>query len=365
MTILENIKSKMKEKQKTSVKRSSVGVALFSALLVSACGGGSSGNSSGDAAVSNLSATQAAYENVALVANGGLHYLTGNLQFSTSTTGTASLDPASYFFSTTSSVAQSPANGPQLVSVSYTPVASTLATPVPSGVNRYLINGSVMAAPVPEQPQVSYSGQNILENYLATDGKTVLHSFLSTSDTFVPLSGMIASSPGEVLNNSNLGLITNAVNGQPLYNPLATWEPGSGYLKIIRQYSGDTVPVVDCNPPDTTGTSLTPCSTTVSTLEAFFPITIIDDNNTTYQLSDGQIVTLAGMRAWVANAPIAADATTTYRMFYQSNGAIYTGFLIKDDTPLQAELLGSTTPQDFYIFLNGAALNSVKAAIKF
>lgn len=300
---------------------------------------------------------------MAVAANGGLHYLIGNLTFTTSSSGTASLASTSVFFSENSSIPQSAANGAQAVNVTETPVASTLATPTSGGTDRYLINGSVVAASVPEKPVVSYVGQNILENYLATDGQTITHSLLGTSYTFVPLSGLIASSPAELLDNSNLGLLTNLVNGQSLYNPLALWQVGSGYLKSVRQVSGDTVAVGDCNSPVTTGTNLTPCSTTISTLEAFFPVTILTDNKS-YQLSDGQIVTLAGVRAWVANTPT-SDATTSYRVFYQSNGAIYIGSLVKDGTPLQIDVLGATTPQNFYLFLNGAALNSVKAAVKF
>jgi hypothetical protein len=352
----------MKEKQKFPVRHPLI-VAILSTLIVSACGGGSSGNSSSDAATANLSASQVAYENMAVAANGGLHYLIGNLTFTTSSSGTTSIASSSEFFSENSSIPQSAANAAQPVSVTETSVASTLAVPPSSGVNRYLINGSVMAVPVPERPLVSYVGQNILENYLATDGKTIVHSLLGTSYTFVPLSGLIANSPPELLDNSNLGLVTNVVNGQSLYNPLAVWQVGSGYLKVVRQISGDTLAVGDCNPPATTGTSLTPCSTAVSTLEAFFPVTILADDKS-YQFSDGQIVTIAGARAWVANTPT-SDATTSYRVFYQSNNAIYIGTLVKDGTPLQIEALGSTTPQNFYIFLNGAALNSVKAAVKF
>jgi hypothetical protein len=352
----------MKEKQKFSVKHSSI-VAILSTLIVSACGGGSSGNSSSDAATANLSASQAAYENMAIAANGGLHYLIGSLTFTTSSSGSASLDSSSVFFSENSSIPQSAANGAQPVTVTETSVASTLAAPTSSGVNRYLIDGAVVTVPVPERPLVSYVGQNILENYLATDGKTIVHSFLGTSYTFVPLSGLIANSPAELLDNSNLGLLTNVINGQSLYNPLAVWQAGSGYLKVVRQTSGDTLAVGDCNSPVTTGTSVTPCSTAVSTLEAFFPVTNLADNKS-YQFSDGQIVTLAGVRAWVANTPT-SDATTSYRVFYQSNGAIDIGTLVKDGTPLQIDALGTNTPQNFYIFLNGAALNSVKAAVKF
>jgi len=113
--------------------------------------------------------------------------------------------------------------------------------------------------------------------------------------------------------------------------------------------------------PHTTGSNVTPCATTASTLEAFFPHTSITDN-TTYNLSDGQIVTLARTRAWVANV-VSNSATPQYRVYFQNNGQIFSADLIKDGTTLGIYPLGSTTPQNFYIFLNSAAVQSVASAI--
>ena len=124
---------------------------------------------------------------------------------------------------------------------------------------------------------------------------------------------------------------------------------------------GDTVLTGDCTAPQTTGANVTPCRTTASTLEAFFPHTSAGDNKT-YNLSDGQIVTLAGVRAWVANSPLNGP-TLEYRVFYQNNGQIDAGALMRDGTTLAVG--SSTAPQNFYITLNSAAVQSVKAAITF
>lgn len=72
------------------------------------------------------------------------------------------------------------------------------------------------------------------------------------------------------------------------------------------------------------------------------------------RLGINSIVTLAGMRAWMANAAL-ATATTEYRVYYQNNGGIYVGYVIKDGTTLP---LAGGTPQDSYYFLNSAALQS-------
>jgi hypothetical protein len=159
-----------------------------------------------------------------------------------------------------------------------------------------------------------------------------------------------------------VGLITNKINGTSLYNTSSTWQSGAAYLKVVRHVVGDTLLAGDCTLTATTGVNPTPCPTSASVLENFFPYTGVAQ--ITYNLSDGQIVTLAGVRAWVANAPLANVASTEYRVFYQSNGQIFVGVLDKDGTTLQLAS-GSTTPQDFYIFLNQAAVQSIKSAITF
>jgi hypothetical protein len=355
----------MKYRNGFSAQRHAAAIAL-SALVATGCGGGGSSSSPNSlfngSGGSNLSAVQQAYESFALASNGGFHFLVGSLDFTTSTGGAVSISPTSYFYSENSSIPASPANGTQALTVSSTAVASTLAVPslTPS---RYLVNGSVVIRPVPDQVQVSYSGSNVQENYLAVDGQTVVESFLGTSYTSVPLTGTISGSPSEFISDSNFGLLTNSINGQSLYNLQASWQPGSAYMKVVRQVVGNTVGATDCIAPATTGTSVTPCTTSISTLENFFPYASTQDG-TTYQLAGGQITTVAGVRAWVSNTATSA-ATPTYRVYYQANGAIYSGYLIKDGTPLQILPPGATTPINFYIFLNSAALQSVKSALNF
>ncbi|HEX8896801.1 MAG TPA: hypothetical protein VF783_26030 [Terriglobales bacterium] len=354
---------KMKEQKKQLVNHHAI-LAISAALLLSACGGGGSGSGGSGSAAStaNLSATQQSYESVALAANGGFHYLNASLVASTSSTGALTVGTASYFFTNDSSIAQSPAAGAQSLTVGYTSVSAALSVPT-LAVTRRLINGAVYSDAFPPQVRVSYVGPNVQEDYLAADGKTVTHTWLGTSYSVVPLTGLISSSPAELFSNSALGVLTNTINGQSLYNKQANWQAGAAYIKVVRHVVGDTVTTFDCLAPVTTGTTPTPCSTTVSTLENFFPRVSTTDGKT-YQLTDGQIVTLAGMRAWVATAPL-ATATTEYRVFYQYNGGINVGYLVKDGTTLQLAPLGGGTPQNSYYFLNSAAVQSLKAAIAF
>lgn len=331
-------------------------------LALAGCGGGG-GSSSSAPSTPAVSEAQKNYESMALSANGGLHYLDGSLSISTSSSGALTVNPGSFFFTYDSNIPLSAAGGPQLLSETYTTLASTLPLPKFSAAGRYLVNGTVYIAAGPTQGSVSYSGNNILTNFFAADGKTVIRSLLDSSVTPVGLSGLIASSPTELFTNSGLGIITNTINGLSLYNKQASWQPGSAYLKIVRQSVGDTLGVGDCVLPVTTGVNITPCTNTVSTLEGFFPH-VSSTDGLTYQITDGQIVTLAGVRAWVSNAALKV-ATPEYRVYYQSNGAIYRGVLMRDGTQLQLSVSGTTTLQNFYIFLNGAAMQSVKSAVNF
>jgi hypothetical protein len=354
-------KTQMKVYKKQLVNRQAV-LIMASALMLSACGGGSSSDTGSTASTASLSDTQKNYEGFALASNGGLHYLTASLSVSTSSTGGLSISPSSAFYTDDSSIPQSPANGTQPLTVTFTSLSSALKAST-NGEGRLVVNGAISSVAVPAQARVSYVGANVREDYFATDGSTVIRSFLGTSYTAVPLSGRISDSPSDLFANSALGTLTNTVNGQSLYNKQATWQTGAAYLKVVRHTVGDELYTYDCVAPATTGNSPTPCSATTSTLENFFPFASTADGKT-YQLSGGQIMTVQGVRAWVSNT-VLGGATTAYRVYYQYNGGIYAGYLIKDGTTLQIKPLGGGTPQDNYYFLNNAATQSIRSAINF
>ncbi|WP_322014473.1 hypothetical protein [Paraburkholderia sp. J12] len=297
-----------------------------------------------------------------LASNGGAHFVAGaRLAFSTSSTGAVTVGSGSYLFTEDSSIPQSPASaGPQWMTTTDSSLAPSLSVPTLDG-QRYLLNGAIVFSPASHQVQISYNGPNIQATYLAADNQTVVETLQGTSYTIVPLSGTIANSPSELFTASALGILTNTINGNSLYNHSATWQSGAAYMKSTRHIVGDTVLVGDCAAPATTGTNVTPCSTTTTTLSAFFPYASSADGRT-YNLSDGQIVTLAGVQAWVSTAAINSP-TTEYRVYFALNGQIYSAVLIRDGTVLQTLYAGSTAPQDFYLYLNAAAVQSVKAAL--
>jgi hypothetical protein len=337
-------------------------LAASSALVLSACGGGSSSNTGPTASTASLSDVQKSFESVALASNGGLHYLDGGLSFTASSTGAESVGSSSSFFTIDSSFAQSPSTGTQSQISGATSLSSALGVPALTN-GRQVVNGAVYVGAYPEQARVSYVGPNVQTDYLATDGSTVIRTLLGTSYTVVPLSGLISATPAELFTNSALGLITNTINGQSLYNPQANWQAGAAYVKVVRQTVGDELFTYDCVSPATAGNSPTPCSTTITTLESFFPYASTTDRKT-YQLSDGQIVTLQGVRAWVANS-VLGGTTTDYRVYFQYNGGIYAGYLIRSGTTLQIAPLGGGSPQPDYYFVNNAAAQSIKSALSF
>ena len=293
-----------------------------------------------------LSETQKNFESMALAANGGLYSLSGQLTFS----GSSSPAPGSYFDSLKLGIAQSAADSPQKVVGAESSLTSTLTPKASSGKTRYLIDGVVLTA---GSSSYGYVNSDVLFSVLATDGKT-LYSILDSRNQVVGLSGAIANSPSEVFANSALGLLTNTINGVSPYDNQATWRPGSAYMRATRQTVGDSLVVADCIAPATTGPNITPCSTAVATLEDFFPY---KSSTTTYAIDDGRIVTLAGVRAWVAHAAL-TSSPTLYRVFYQNNGKIYVGTLTKAGSPLQKN-------ENISIYFNHAAIESIKSALAF
>ncbi|EEA02358.1 conserved hypothetical protein [Burkholderia sp. H160] len=351
----------MKDYKKRMVLRPAI-LAASSALVLSACGGGSSSDSGSTTSTSSLSDAQKNFESFALTSNGGLHYVDGSLSFSTNSAGALSVGSNSTFFTIDSSVAQSPSAGTQSQISGATSLSSALKIPTLTN-GRQVVNGAVYVGAYPELARFSYVGPNVQADYLATDGSTVIRTLLGTSYTVVSLSGLISASPSELLTNSALGLLTNTINGQSLYSAQANWQAGAAYIKVVRQTVGDELFTYDCVSPATTGASPTPCSTTISTLESFFPYASTTDGKS-YKLSDGQIVTLQGVRAWVANS-VLGGSTTDYRMYYQYNGGIYAGYMVRSGTTIQIRPLGGGTPQANYYFLNNAAVQSIKSALNF
>ncbi|MCC8403730.1 hypothetical protein LJ655_17830 [Paraburkholderia sp. MMS20-SJTN17] len=60
---------------------------------------------------------------------------------------------------------------------------------------------------------------------------------------------------------------------------------------------------------------------------------------------------------------VLGHSTTDYRVYYQYNGGIYAGYMIRSGTTIQIAPLADGTPQENYYFLNHAAVQSLKSAI--
>lgn len=325
-------------------------------LTFSACGGGSPGNPSTPIAAPVLSEAQKNFESMALASNGGLHFLYGYLSLSSSPPDALVFNPESFFFTRHSTIPQSAASGPQPFIKIDEKLATTLSIP-DFGRSRVLVDGAVYVSPSPSIGQISYSGNNVLYKTFAADGKTVISSYLYTSYTVVGLSGLIADSPREFLRNSGLGQVTYPHYSAMFYDNSASWQAGAAYMKTEGHALGDRVFVEDCTAPATTGMDVTPCPGSATTLETAFPIPIFSEREP-YQFYDGAIVTLAGVRAWVARFPIPEQGgSPLYRVYYQNKGKIYTGLLTKNDTSSQS------TP-NFFVYFNNAAVQSIKSALK-
>ncbi len=95
----------------------------------------------------------------------------------------------------------------------------------------------------------------------------------------------------------------------------------------------------------------------------------------TYTLANGSVSTINGVTTYVASAPLSDLTTPTYRTYYNLNGNVYAGVLIKAGTieggnPFPVAIPGSAGftvnfTQNFQIRLNAAAVASLRAAVTF
>jgi hypothetical protein len=338
--------------------------ALWS-LALAGCGGGagSGGGSPGTASpsVQALSADQRIYESVEL--HGGSYSLLWNLPYG----GGALVSGVNYFAADgTGGLAQSPAvAGPQVE----TPVIDTLSSVLPAPYQlpqRFLQSGRVQVRSAGAARKVSYQGSAVRIDYLADDGATVVESALFSDFSSVALDGPMGASPEELQAAYPVGDWIGANH----FTADAAWLAGAAYSKRHGAVLGDTYVALDCTdttaPFLTTGNATAPCAS-ATTLAGLFPVTLYDAGGhpcETDFAGDGSVVTVQGLRMWIAQAPLAAeqDPTTAYRVFYEAGGNVYMGVLWRDATAfryLQAD--GSAV--DYLVGLNQAATASVQAGL--
>ncbi len=260
---------------------------------------------------------------------------------------------------------QSPSLGAQIQTERSTSLDPALAgrTAAPM---RYLSGGSVWIVPVNAVRRVSYVGDAVRVDYLASDGSTVLASEQWSQYAVVPLSGPMGNSPEELLANVPLQDWVGANN----FSATASWQSGSAYIKQKGVRVGDLVIVQDC-PNDTTpvvtaGSQPSPCASG-STLEQALPMTLPGQSlhpAEFEQLADGTISRVAGVRMWVANAtlPPAESGTPLRRVYYELNGNVYAGLLEKDGAPFRYRQYDGSEV-DYALSLNQAAVSSIGAGV--
>jgi hypothetical protein len=336
--------------------------------LLVACGGGGSSSTGGGGggATPALSADQTVFESIALAPNASYSTV-----WSLPAVGTCT---SCYIGSTYSSIPASPLTGGAQTwsKTPYAALSKTASPPTTTGVARYVINGKILAGTSPESAQISYQGSDIKFELLAADGISVVSSQLRSGYVSVPLTGLIRNSPQELINSSFIFLNTSTVAST------ATWIAGSVYVKYTSIRSGDLYQVVD-NTTATYSTTPTPIAngTTINALMAAGGIESISDS-ITYTFANGSLSIVNGVTTYVAYSKRPSSATVfvgtdTYRTYYEINGNVYTGQLIKDgavtNTPIfslpingvNAQLL----PSKYQIVFNKAAHDSIKAGLTF
>lgn len=332
------------------------------AALLTACGGGSGDT---NATPTELSANQKAYESVTLAPSAS--YM---LHWNFVPSGQSG---SNFVLSDFASMAASPlTSGTQTVKQSAAVnISKTLITPTYLP-NRVLKNGNIVFVTVTEvSNQVSYAGADVRVDTLASDNSTVAWSEIRTNFETVSLTGPISTTPADFAHFHNT-LFSNPV----VLNAAASWGAGASYVKYTQKSVGDRHIVFDCMGTMVTN-SPSPCQS--GTLAAAMASGMTSNSDsTTYQLTDGTIGTVEGVPMWIAKTPrpkaATMSATVQYRIYFEKNGYVYTGALIKDGTVLGGSYYESnpngSANGDRYTFLpfdirmNKAAHDSLKAALQ-
>ncbi|MFM0157027.1 hypothetical protein [Paraburkholderia sediminicola] len=352
---------------KMTARKELVGICLIS--MLSACGGGGTTSSPASTQASQLSADQTAFQNFVLAPNQS--YRT---DWSLPATG-APAAGTDYFADSFAPLSVSPATGgtQKVTNSALVSIAKTLPIPASaSAPTRYLVNARIVLGSGPTFiTNISYQGTGVREDTLAVDGATPVQSTLRTGISVGSLTGTVATAP------TDLAQWFNSLYFNPaLLSTSATWTSGAAYMKYTQTEIGDVYTVAD-NKTATTGTSPDPTATgtTIAALMAAGGISSSSDG-TTYTLSNGSVTTVNGVRTYVATAVRPNRTTPTYHTYYELNGNVYTGNLVKDGTviggnPYPVSAPGTTASyttnysQNYQIRLNAAAVSSLQGAVTF
>jgi hypothetical protein len=316
------------------------------------------------APAATLSADQAAFESFLLSPNAAYECyfwlpITGMPQSGTN-----------YFEEKSFSISASPlTNGTQRLNASafMTSIANMLAVMTPENA-RYLVNGQIFAGSF---QNISYQGTGVRCDTLAADGIITLYSELRSNYSVVPLTGTVVSAPTDFEH-----ALTLLFYNPSLLNTSSTWETGAAYMKHTATIIGDTYEVLDWS-TTTTGNTPSPVATnsTIATLMTAGGI-VSSLDGTTYTMANGNVSIINGINTYVATNPILNETGTRYRTFYELNGNVYVGVLLKDGSivggmPFYVAAPGTPSgytvdySSTYQIRLNKAAIDSLKSAVTF
>ena len=309
--------------------------------------------------VVKLSASQAAFEAAAL--GKPLYALSWNSPANNVVPTVAT----NFFYANGNVLATTPTLGSQTLAHTTVNLA-VIALPnlAQRNVVRNVVGGKIYARSLLDKTNISYAGDNVVSNLLASDGVTVMYSIVLSDFTAVAMTGNVIDSPLDVRAEGFIPFATGNSN----YDLVKPWLAGATYYKRTTKSIGETLGVLDCS-GITYDANVNACSTTATTVDnAFFPRTITG-TTTQLQLTDGTIKTIAGVRTWVANTAnptTTSYAPTTYRTYFELNGKIYYGAYSADGSLYQANSrLDATQVIAYSLRYNEAAINSVKTTLKF
>jgi len=249
--------------------------------------------------------------------------------------------------------------------------------------------GVVVVSANPTLVKVSYVGEDIEIDTLASDGKTVAFGTTITAVNPISVTGQLIAAPTDRTLAGWLNKDYLVANGGLLKSG-AAFEPGSEYLLFTATRTTDTLFVGDCGFTETSTTpaTLVACQTNATiggagrlsetafsdgTGNATRVWTFATDGSTCEIASQGTSSCPSfGVRYWVATAPRTSSMnvpaeTTAYRVYYELGGNIYSGELVRAGTPLGENLGSDAKPNVIggYLRVNSAFVASLKSALTF
>lgn len=342
--------------KKTTIVRAlgAVGIATF----VAGCGGGDSseaGTPGGGGLPSGTpTAEQQTFETFAVAPAAGQHQLRWSLVLSTTpVTG--------FIVSDTSVLAASPASsGPQR-STQTAPLNLTQTLGAPTLLpSRVLKNGRILTVPPTGVTTVTtYVTGAVQVDSIASDGVTVAISQRRSGFTSVPLTGTLGTAPVE-FQRWHSAFYENAT----ILNLATPFVTGAAYLKYTARAHGDRHLPIDCA-GTTTSAAPSPCLSGVTLSNA------LAGGQLPVALSAGTLASAEGVPMWIANTalPVATvQGTPAYRMYFELNGSIYMGNVIRDNTVLYGNVWWAPSTGlgyvPYQIRLNKGAHDTLAAGIR-